>query len=71
MSTITIDIDGEAQVHIAAQSGSDYATVCGQALDGDEFSGVEVPTLRGAKISCAACHNIWVACRGVQLRQFV
>lgn len=71
MATITIEIDGESQVHIAAQDGNDYATVCGQALDGDQFSGVELPNLRGAKISCGACRNIWNACRGVQLRQFV
>ena len=37
MATITIEIDGESQVHIAAQDGNDYATVCGQALDGDQF----------------------------------
>lgn len=71
MSTITIEIDGEEQVHIAAQDGNDYATVCGLALDGDRFSGVEVQTLSGAKITCVSCRNIWIACRGFQPRHFV
>jgi hypothetical protein len=71
MATITIEVDGDSKVHIAGDAGNDYATVCGQALDGDQFSGVELPTPRGAKITCVACRNIWNACRGVQLRQFV
>jgi hypothetical protein len=57
-------------LHIAAVGGNDYATVCGQALDGDQWSGVEVPTQPKSKITCITCRNIWNACRDVQLRHF-
>ena len=66
---IAIEIEGQVDVHIVG-GASDYATVCGLALDGDQNSGVEVPTTRGTKITCSNCRNIWTACRGVQLRQF-
>lgn len=70
MTMITIEIDNSVAVHIKAQDGNDYATVCGQAIDGDEHSGVELSTPRGAKITCGACRNVWNACRGLQLRNF-
>ncbi|SFF32556.1 hypothetical protein [Paracidovorax wautersii] len=66
---IAIEIGGQVDVHIVG-GASDYATVCGLALDGDQDSGVEVPMSRSAKITCSNCRNIWTACRGVQLRQF-
>lgn len=71
MTKITINLDGDVETHIAATGGGpDYATVCGQALDGDEFSGVEVPTSRGAKINCARCRAAWLSCRGVSAADF-
>ena len=70
-SKITIDQDGEVKTHIAnTASGNDYATACGQALDGDEFCGREVPTPRGAKITCSACHQAWLCCKGVRESDF-
>lgn len=70
MSMITIKTEDGVAVHIASADGNDYATVCGQALDGDQYCGEEIPTLRGAKITCGACRNAWNACRGLTLRNF-
>lgn len=71
MEKITIDFEGDVETHIANTGGGpDYATACGQALDGDEFSGTELPTPRGAKITCFRCHAAWLSCRGARATDF-
>jgi len=68
---ITIDLDGDVHTHIANTGGGpDYATVCGLALDGDAYSGAEVRTPRGAKITCSACHRAWLCCLGLLAKHF-
>lgn len=62
MAKITITLDGETTTHIAG-GNPEYATVCGQALDGDEYSGTKQPTPRGTRIDCGVCRLIWIACR--------
>ena len=57
---------GDVRVHIAGSGASDYATVCGEALDGDYVCGTRVPTPPRARVTCGACTNIWRLCRGVR-----
>lgn len=64
---VTINIEGEVQVHLPGAS-SDYATMCG--LDGDDFDQETVETKRGAKVDCAQCQTIWSECRSFKASSF-
>lgn len=55
-------------VHIAGAAGTDYATICGCAVDGDEYSCIQIPLQKGAQIDCVACCNIYLACRSIRLK---
>lgn len=56
--------DGATLVH-AAGGLTDYVTPCGQALDGDQDSGREVPLPPDARITCDGCKQLFET-----LRQF-
>ncbi len=66
MSTVTlVHPEGVALTHIAG-GGSDYATVCGIAVDGDEFSARVAPAcLQRKKVDCPECITLWHACHTV------
>jgi hypothetical protein len=66
---ITIEVDGEAVVHIAFQDLG-FATLCGQ--DGDDPGIAMHPreTRRGAKVTCEQCRLIWRGAQGWTSRDF-
>jgi hypothetical protein len=54
----------------SAEGQSDYATLCGLALDGDEDSGTEVPTPCGGRVTCTTCYKMWLHCRTFNAKSF-
>lgn len=68
---IAIELDGDV-THHAHGSGSglsDYATLCGLALDGDQDSGSLMKNTK-KKIDCAACKGIWLISKEYLLKDF-
>ena len=66
---IAIDLDGEVETHIRGGL-SDYATACGQALDGDDCSGIEVDLPSKAKITCDGCRQLFELCKPLRVTDF-
>ncbi len=70
IKTIAVVADGVRTVHITAATG-DYATLCG--MDGDDPTVGQFPSkvVRGEKIGCSTCREIWETCRRVKPGDFV
>lgn len=65
-----IDPDTKAPITHMVGGCNDYATPCGLALDGDEFSGRRVPTPKGAKIDCVNCKGLFKIIKCYERRDF-
>ena len=61
--------DGEILVH-AAGGINDYATLCGLANDGDQYSGVEVDLPMSSKINCKSCKSLFETANALRLSDF-
>lgn len=60
--------DSGPVTHIAGGM-NDYATLCGLAQDGDQFSAQEVkPT--GKKVTCPLCHQLWKTASNIRASDF-
>ncbi len=71
MKTSEGDWEENVITHLPAADGqSDYATLCGLALDGDEDSGTQVPTPTKGRVTCATCYSMWLLCRGFSAKNF-
>lgn len=71
IKTAETDFEQNVFTHLPNADGqSDYATLCGLALDGDEDSGTEVPTPAGARVTCTACYSMWLMCRTFSAKNF-
>lgn len=71
IKTASSDWEQKVITHLPSAEGqSDYATLCGLALDGDEDSGAEVPTPAGGRVTCTSCYSMWLLCRTFSAKNF-
>lgn len=61
---------GEVIVHAEGDFGPGYSTLCGRAVDGDEFSAEPAKARPGARISCLACWRVWGLARKFRSSDF-
>lgn len=68
LSSDTDDLEVTHLPSVATQG--DYATLCGLAADGDQYSVTVIPTPRSATVTCFACYSMWLSCKGVRASSF-
>lgn len=59
---VTIDCDGEIEVHLPPAMG-DYATLCGMDGDDPAIGLLTKETPSGSKVGCDTCKAIWKLAR--------